>query len=114
MALQQITRKLVEKKLSEFYDKKIPEHARSQVHLKYVIRGNSVTLFEERPDFIDKNIWIDSKVAQFRYNPKDNQWTLYYADRNSKWNEYWDLDPNTDFDVLLQEVEEDPTCIFWG
>ena len=114
MSLPQIIRELVEKKLSEYCENKVPEHAKSRLRLKYKIRVNSVTLFEERPDYIDKNIWIDIKVAQFRYNPADNRWTLYYPDRNNKWNEYYDLDPDPDFNELLQEVEEDPTCIFWG
>jgi hypothetical protein len=40
-------------------------------------------------------------------------WTLYYADRNSKWHRY-DIEPSADFDDLLREVDEDPTAIFWG
>lgn len=41
-------------------------------------------------------------------------WTLYYADRNSKWHLYYEIEPSADFDDLLREVDEDPTGIFWG
>ena len=64
--------------------------------------------------FIDKNEWIESKVAQFRFKPSNKHWTLYYADRNNRWHEYWEIDSNPDLDVLLQEMDEDPTGIFWG
>jgi hypothetical protein len=114
MSLPQFVRELVERKLSEYCENKIPEHARSQIRLKHKVRGNSVTLFEERPDFIDKNTWIEITVAQFRYHPSNKKWSLYYRDRNSRWHEYWDIDSDPDLDVLLQEVNEDPTGIFWG
>ena len=80
----------------------------------FKVRGDSVTLFEEKPSFPDPSEWVDIVVAQFRYDLKKREWTLYSADRNSRWHEYWDIDPHKDFEVLLQEVEEDPTGIFWG
>ena len=42
------------------------------------------------------------------------QWTLYWADRNSRWHRYDDLEPTTNLDDVLTEINEDPTCIFWG
>ena len=114
MPLPQFVRELVERKISGYCAAKIPEHARSQIRLTYKVRGNSVTLYEERPSFIDKNEWIESKVAQFRFKPSNKHWTLYYADRNNRWHEYWEIDSNPDLDVLLQEMDEDPTGIFWG
>ena len=52
------------------------------------------------------------KVAQFRYDSATEKWTLYRADRNERWHEYWDLDPDKNLDTLLREVDEDPTRIF--
>jgi hypothetical protein len=87
---------------------------RDKVRLKYKIRGNSVTLFEERPTFTDPGLWIDIKLAQFRFDPSDGQWTLYYADRNSRWHLYFGIESTKAFDTLLNEVDDDPTGIFWG
>jgi hypothetical protein len=114
MGLPPFTKRLVEKKLQDYCAQKVPEHARNQLRVGFKIRGNSVTLFEERPAFPDPSQWVDIVVAQFRYNPSCREWTLYCADRNSRWHEYDDLEANKDFDVLLREVEEDPTGIFWG
>lgn len=53
-------------------------------------------------------------IAQFRFDEETRVWALYCADRNTKWHEYYGLEPNKDLDALLKEVDADPTCIFWG
>jgi len=39
---------------------------------------------------------------------------LYWADRNERWHRYRDLDPSENVSTLLDEIDEDPTCIFFG
>lgn len=114
MALPALTKKLVEKKLGAYCEGRIPPHIRHQIRLTFKIRGNSVTLIEERPYFRDQSKWTQNAVAQFRFNPIDQQWTLYCADRNSKWHIFSRSDPNKSIDTLLHWVEKDPTGIFWG
>jgi len=114
MTIPQEIRQTVEGKLGSYIEHRIPEHVRDEVRLKYKVRGNSVTLSEERPVFWKPDLWVGIKVAQFRFDPIGGKWTLYWADRNSKWHEYYDLAPSEDFQHLLEEVEEDPTGIFWG
>src|SRR5262245_16780090 len=114
MALPVLTRTLIETKLKKYCEERIPAHAKSSVRLSFNIRGNSVTLSEERPMFRDPSKWVTIPIAQFRLNPKTSKWTLYYADRNSRWHEYIELDPDQEFVALLREVDEDATGIFWG
>ncbi|MDH7500319.1 MAG: DUF3024 domain-containing protein [candidate division NC10 bacterium] len=114
MALPELIRKSVEKKLEHYCAARVPPELRGKVRLGYKIRGNSVTLAESRPHFSDPSIWVDIVVAQFRYDPSQRRWTLYCADRNSRWMEYLDARPTSDLDELLREVDEDPTGIFWG
>jgi DUF3024 family protein len=54
------------------------------------------------------------RIAQLRYDPTALAWTLYWADRNSRWHPYDDLEPTKDLDAVLREIDEDPTCIFFG
>jgi hypothetical protein len=114
MALPEFVKRRVEERLAAYCEQKVPRHLRNQVRLGYKIRGNSVTLFEERPAFGDSGQWVDIKVAQFRFDAAQGEWTLYCADRNSRWYDYFDSEPSKDFDRLLNEVEDDPTGIFWG
>ena len=114
MALPVLTRRLVEEKLATYCRKKCPPQLKDQVRLAHKIIGNNVTLFEERPAFGTPDTWVDIVVAQFRFVPDSKEWSLYCADRNSRWHLYYDLNPQRDFEMLLKEVDDDPTGIFWG
>jgi hypothetical protein len=114
MALPSLTRTLIEKKLKKYCDQRIPAHVKSSIRLIFKIRGNSVTLIEERPLFTDPSTWVGLAVAQFRFNRKTSKWTLYCADRNSRWHEYLESEPDEKIGTLLRHVDEDVTGIFWG
>ena len=114
MPLPETVKDFVKIRVREYCDQKLAKWSGYDIHLDFKFRGNSVTLYEERPTFFDPSDWVRTVIAQFRYNPKTKEWTLYCADRNSRWHEYIDLLPSTDLDVLLREVDRDPTGIFWG
>jgi len=87
---------------------------RDKLKLSYRIERNAVTIIEERPSFMDRTQWTHHAVARFRYNGRTGLWTLYYADRNSKWHIYSKIESSLNVIPLLKEVDRDPTCIFWG
>jgi hypothetical protein len=114
MALPELVKLTVEKKLSEYCRKKVPPHVADQLKVGFRFRGNSVTLFEARPQFSDPRQWVEIPIAQCRFDPETAQWSLYCADRNSRWHRYVDLAPSKNFEKLLQVIDNDPTGIFWG
>lgn len=114
MALPPLVRQLVEKKLNLYCENKIPEEFQDKIKLLFRISGNNVTLIESRPLHFDPTRWSELKVAQFRYNNESQDWTLYCADRNDRWYMYMDINSSITIDDLINEVDEDPTCIFWG
>jgi hypothetical protein len=114
MALPQLVMLAVEKKLSDYCRKKVPPHVSDKLRISFRIRGNNVTLLESRPFYADPNHWTEMVVAQFRFDPETADWTLYWPDRNSRWHRYIDLDPCKKLEMLLKEVDDDPTGIFWG
>ncbi len=52
-------------------------------------------------------------MAQLRYSATTHHWSLYWPDRNGRWHRYDDPHRGP-VDQLLNEIEADPTCIFWG
>jgi len=114
MALPPLVRQLVEIKIKNYCITKIPEKYRDKIKLFYSIRGNNVTLIESRPLHFDPTKWSELKIAQLRYNKATQDWTLYCADRNDRWHMYMDIKSSKNIDDLINEIEKDPTGIFWG
>jgi hypothetical protein len=112
--ISKIEKVLVDQSMSRFCDMRVPAHIRDKVRLIYRWRGSSVTLFETRPYFQDPKRWTECPVAQFRYNATNKRWVLYCANRNGRWFLYDEAKPATSIQTLLDEVNRDPTHIFWG
>lgn len=114
MPLPPLVKTLIEKKVGEYCKNKVPAHALHQVNVSYKIRGNSVTIFENRvpwrPEWTE---WTSMPIAQIRYDVKTGKWALYCADRNDRWHEYIDM-MLQNIDKILAEIDKDPTGIFWG
>lgn len=98
-----------------YCDGRVPAHLREELRVECSVRGKSVTIFDCRPPW-HPNLteWSRVPVAQLRYDPGARTWQLYWADRNSRWHVYDMLDPSDRVADLLEEIEKDPTCIFWG
>jgi hypothetical protein len=62
-------RQLVEEKLTVLCRDRIPLHVRHQIRVSFTIRGNLVTLFEERPHYLDPDQWTRMSIARIRFSP---------------------------------------------
>ena len=78
------------------------------------ISGSDVVLFETRPVWDNPTEWMEHPVAKFRYNATRELWQLYCQFRDLKWHSYEPLRAAGSFEILLREVDRDPTGIFWG
>lgn len=92
-----------------------PETTRQQLRLGFRTRLNTMTLYvccgPWKPRFPK-----DSRfpVAQFRYDPDERLWTLYWVDEHEQWHLYEQVAPATDLLRLIQEVDDDPSKVFFG
>ncbi len=115
MAFPEITNALIEKKIGKYCDNRIPAHLRNKVTVSYEIRGSNVTIFESRaPWRSEMTEWTKSKVAQIRYDEKKTMWTLFCRDQYGKWYKYESLPAVKNLDRVIEEIDADPTGIFWG
>ncbi len=78
--------------------------------------ATAVTIMECRPPWREDfgPDWTRRAIARFRYVAKHARWTLYWSDRNQRWHKYDRIPPSVDILALLDEVDSDPTYIFWG
>lgn len=58
--------------------------------------------------------WTRLPVARLRYTKSHNRWSLHWRDRNLKFHEYELAGPTPDIQDLLDEIDRDPTNIFWS
>jgi hypothetical protein len=98
-----------------FCESRVPQELRDKVRLECSRRGNSITIVERRPPWNPELIgteWTSMKVAQLRYGPPSERWSLYCCDRNARWWPYDGVGPTRTVDPLLIEIDADPTGIF--
>lgn len=98
-------------KIRKYCRARVPARLLPQVRIESAVRGNSVTIFECRLPWHPNLTKV--RVAQLRYSADTHHWSLYWADRNGRWHRYDDLDPGP-LGTALNEIEADPTGIFWG
>jgi len=114
VALSEIQRAQVSKRLAAFCDARVPSAVRDKVRLGFRVKGGEVVLFEERPAFQAPHEWREMSVAKFKYVETRRSWRLYCQHRDLRWHTYQSLPAAARFETLLDEVAADPTGIFWG
>jgi hypothetical protein len=101
-------------KVRRFCRNRVPAAVADKVRIEATIRGKNVSVHERRPPWDGSpGEWTSMPIAQLRYEG-DGLWTLYFADRNGKWVRFPELEPLQPVDVLVNELEVDSTCLFWG
>ena len=115
-SLPELTRRRAEQVLAQLCETRVPPHVRAMVRLAVAVRGNTITLTEERAPWRDGPgaEWTNSPVAQFRYQPTSQLWALYWFDRNNRWRPFEETPPTADIAELVHAVDRDPAGIFWG
>jgi hypothetical protein len=93
----------------------MPPHVAGRMRYEAEIYRNAITLQETAPlDFEDPNsAEFSVPFARLRFT-RSRGWELYWSDRNSDFHVYDLVAPTQDVRVLLDEIERDPTCIFFG
>jgi hypothetical protein len=116
MALPELVRRGAEAKVGAFCTRDTPEHVRDQIRLEFTVRGDAITIVERRAPWKEDlgPEWSSQPIAQMRFDAGTLRWSLWWPEWDNRWHRYDGLDPAPDIDVLLRELREDPTAIFWG
>ena len=114
MAISDLQRRNVGKRLTEYCERRVPPSVRDEVRLEFRIDPQAVELFEVRPRFDNPAEWAEHPAAKFRWVATAHEWRLYCQFRDLRWHEYEPRFAASDFDTLLAEVDRDPTGIFGG
>lgn len=97
-------------------NERISPHARDQIRIELDLDAGSATILECRPPWRPEygREWTRFPIARLRYTKTRKEWALYWRDRNLKFHLYDLAEPTANVETLLDEVDRDPTSIFWG
>ena len=100
--------------IRNYCERRVPPEARDQVRVEAQVSQNAVTIVERRaPWHEDADGWSEHPVVRLRYTVKSGLWALYWRDRNERWHRDRS-GPAASVHILLDEIDHDPTGIFWG
>jgi len=102
--------------IRHFCEQRVPPEAFDEVRLDAEVGGSAVTIVECRAPWREDYgpEWTRLGIARLRYSAKGAAWSLYWRDRNERWHRYDRTSPTGDVISLLDEIDKDPTGIFWG
>ncbi len=99
-----------------YCEQRVPPHALHQVRMEALVDGRAVTLVERRAPWRPElgPEWTTGPVARLRWTASRGEWSLFWRDRNHRWHRYPYASPTSEIAQLLDEIDRDPTGIFWG
>lgn len=99
----------------EFLSKRRPPpEIRDKLDLQANINGQVVTIISIRPAFDDVTRKAEHPIAKARWVARRKVWRLFWMRGDMKWHSYDPLPESPTIGRLLEEVDRDPHCCFFG
>jgi hypothetical protein len=115
MALSEFEIKRCEKLVAEFISRRRPPpHLRDQLDLAFRINGQSIEIFEVRPDWRDKSQIREHPVAKATYNKRKLAWKILWQRADLKWHSYQPSPEVASVEEFLDVVQHDEYGCFFG
>ena len=115
MALSEFEQKRVERAIGEFIEKHRPAaHIRPQLDLGFRLAGQSVEIFEIRPQWDKPEIKREHPVAKATYVKTQETWHVFWMRRDLRWHRYEPAAAVGSIEAFLKLVDEDKHACFWG
>jgi hypothetical protein len=115
MTLSPLEIRLCKKLVAEFILKRRPPpHIRAQLDLAFRISGQSIEIFEIRPDWRDKGKMLEQSVAKATYNKSKLSWKVLWQRADLKWHSYGPSPEVGSVEEFLAIVQNDEYGCFFG
>jgi len=115
MALSEFEIKKCEKAIAQFMSKRRPPpEIRKELDLGYRLKGQSIEIFEIRPEWGNPGNKMEIPVAKCTYVKTKGVWKIFWQRQDLRWHRY-DPDPEVrSVDEFLDVVDRDEYCCFFG
>ena len=114
MALSEIELKRCEKEIEAFTGRRRPlAHIRNELDVGCRIDGQSVEVFEIRPQFSAPEVKQETSIAKATFVRTKGRWHVFWMRQDQRWQSY---EPKAEVNTLrefLNAVDRDEHCCFW-
>jgi hypothetical protein len=115
MALNDIERKRIENAVAAFVQKRRPApHIRPELDIGSRVTGQSVEIFEIRPQWNRPDVKREHPVAKATFVRSKARWKIFWMRADLKWHGYEPLSEVDSIEKFLAAVDEDECGCFWG
>ncbi len=115
MAFNELERKRHERDIAKFMERRRPPpEIRPKLDLEIAFEGQSVLLFEVRPDWQDETKTMRSPIAKATFVRSKNLWKIYWMRQDLKWHGYEPSLEVRSLEAFLHVVDRDEYCCFFG
>jgi hypothetical protein len=115
MALNDLERKRLEKTVGAFIEKRRPPPSvRPELDFGFRISGQSVELFEIRPQWDDPSQRTERPVAKATFVRTQQLWKIFWMRADLKWHGYRPNAEVAQVEDFLAVVARDEYGCFWG
>jgi hypothetical protein len=94
----------------------LPDGAQGLVRYELDVADRHLTILECRPPWRPEagSEWTRFPIVRFQYTKVRHEWVTFWRDGNLAFHRYELFRPSQQIDVLLTQVDEDRSGIFWG
>jgi hypothetical protein len=115
MTFNELEQKRIDKTVGAFIDKRRPPpHIRPELDLGFRVKGQSVEIFEVRPDWRSPGEKMELPVAKATYVKTQRVWKVYWQRSDLKWHAYPPQPEVASLEDFLSLVDEDEHSCFFG
>lgn len=115
MALSELEAKRVQRAVAAFIEKRRPPpHIGPQLDLGFRLTGQSVEIFETRPDWKNPKEKMEHTVAKVTYVRSTAIWKVFWMRADLKWHAYGPVPQVGTIEKFLELVAEDKYGCFFG
>ena len=115
MALSEFEIKRTEKLVADFVQKiRPPAHIRNKLDIGFRMTGQSVEIFEVRPNWKEPSVKMEHPVAKATYVKSSGMWKVYWQRADLKWHGYEPTPQVAMIEEFLSLIAEDKNACFFG
>lgn len=115
MTFNDLDIKRIENAMATFLAKRRPPpHIRPELDIGYRLNGQSIEIFEIRPQWDNPAIIREHPFAKATYVRTQNLWKVFWKRSDLKWRGYEPAATVKSIDEFLAAVDADQYCCFFG